>query len=86
MESGNVVREFPLGKSKVNEPEDGSSIDAEKIAPKLAEYMAKMLQGREPSALPYYYYSEQYYINLQTTSILGLEIPTDVIIKSTIVR
>jgi putative ABC transport system substrate-binding protein len=64
----------------------GPVIDLEKVAPKLAEYMDKLLQGRDPAKLPIYYYPEEYVINLRAASILRQEIPADITIQAEIIR
>jgi ABC-type uncharacterized transport system substrate-binding protein len=64
----------------------GPALDLEKAAPKLAEYMDKLLQGREPVKLPIYYYPEKYVINLHAASILRQEIPADITVQAQIIR
>ena len=64
----------------------GLVVDEEKVAPKLAEYMDKLLQGRNPATLPIYYYPERYVINLRTVSILQLDIPAEITVQAEIIR
>jgi len=64
----------------------GPALDLEKAAPKLAEYMDKLLQGRDPAKLPIYYYPEKYMINLRAASILRQEIPADITAQAEIIR
>jgi len=64
----------------------GPALDMDKAAPKLAEYMDKLLQGRDPAKLPIYYYPEKYVINLRTVSILRQEIPAEITAQAEIIR
>jgi ABC-type uncharacterized transport system substrate-binding protein len=64
----------------------GLVVDEEKVAPKLAEYMDKLLQGRNPATLPIYFYPERYVINLRTVSILQLDIPAEITVQAEIIR
>ncbi|HIJ79974.1 MAG: hypothetical protein OEY01_15510 [Desulfobulbaceae bacterium] len=64
----------------------GSVIDNNKVAPKLAEYFIKILEGRHPSKLPYYYYPAQYMINLKAADILNQQFPPEVSAHAEIIR
>ena len=56
----------------------GPTTDLQKVSTKLAEYIDKILQGREPSHLPYFYYQSKYTINLRAANILKQDIPTEI--------
>ena len=64
----------------------GPIIDQQKVTPKLAEYIDKILQGRPPGKLPVFLYTEKYMINLDTAADLDLKIPDDIINQAKIVR
>ena len=64
----------------------GPALDLDKVAPKLAEYMDNLLQGRDPAKLPIYYYPEKYVINLRAASILRQEIPAEITAQAEIIR
>jgi len=64
----------------------GMVVDMEKVAPKLAEYADKLLQGRAPDQLPYYYYSGKLVVNLRTASKLQLDIPVEITSRAEIYR
>jgi ABC-type uncharacterized transport system substrate-binding protein len=64
----------------------GLAVDTNTAIPKLAEYIDKMLQGREPASLPRYYYPGRQIINLRTARILQLEIPQEVLSQAKIHR
>ena len=64
----------------------GTIVDSHKVTPKIAEYFTKILQGRDPSKLPYYYYPNKYMINLRAVNILGQNIPTEVSAQAEIIR
>jgi ABC-type uncharacterized transport system substrate-binding protein len=64
----------------------GPVIDLQKIAPKLAEYIDKLLQGRPPEKLPVFHYTEKYMINLNTAADLDLKIPVEILSQATIIR
>jgi len=61
-------------------------VDMSKVSPKLAEYTDKLLQGRSPEQLPYYYYPGKFIINLRTASKLKLDIPAAVTSQAHIYR
>ncbi|HIJ79840.1 MAG: hypothetical protein OEY01_14235, partial [Desulfobulbaceae bacterium] len=63
----------------------GPATDLDKTSPKLAEYIDKILQGREPAQLPYFYYQTKYVINLQTASTLKQDIPVDITTNAEII-
>jgi ABC-type uncharacterized transport system substrate-binding protein len=63
----------------------GPIIDQQKVTPKLAEYIDKLLQGRPPEKLPVFRYAEIYMINLNTAANLDLEIPVEIINQATII-
>ncbi|MFC1512947.1 ABC transporter substrate binding protein [Thermodesulfobacteriota bacterium] len=64
----------------------GMVVDMDKVSPKLAEYTDKLIQGRSPEQLPYYYYPGKFIINLRTASKLRLDIPVEVTSQAEIVR
>ena len=64
----------------------GPIIDLQKVTPKLAEYVVKILQGRPPEKLPVYLYTEKFMINLNTAADLDLQIPDEVISQAEIIR
>ncbi|MDH3394416.1 MAG: hypothetical protein OEL66_10440, partial [Desulfobulbaceae bacterium] len=64
----------------------GMVVDMSKVSPKLAEYTDKLLQGRSPEQLPYYYYPGKFIINLRTASKLKLDIPAAVTSQAHIYR
>jgi ABC-type uncharacterized transport system substrate-binding protein len=64
----------------------GVVVDVEKVTPKLAEYIDKLLQGRNPDTLPIYYLPEKYVINLRAVRILRLDIPAEITAQAEIVR
>jgi len=64
----------------------GEVVDLERLAPKIAEYIDKLLKGQDPATLPYYYLPEKTEINLRAASILKLEIPEEIITNSLIIR
>jgi putative tryptophan/tyrosine transport system substrate-binding protein len=64
----------------------GAVIDNRKVAPKLAEYIDKILQGRPAFKLPVYHYQEKIIINLNTARGLRIKIPAKIMVQSEIVR
>ena len=60
--------------------------DFDKVTPKVAEYLDKLLQGRHPASLPIYYYQEKYVINLRTAALIRLEIPEAITRQAEIIR
>ena len=64
----------------------GIVIDMDKVAPKLAEYIDKLLQGRSAGQLPDYYYSGKMVINLRSASMLRIDIPPEITSQAEIIR
>lgn len=64
----------------------GMVVDMDKVSPKLAEYTDKLIQGRAPEQLPYYYYPGKLIINLRTASKLKLHIPEETTSQAKIIR
>jgi ABC-type uncharacterized transport system substrate-binding protein len=64
----------------------GPVVDLSKVMPKMAEYLDKLLQGRDPASLPIYYYPEKYVINLRTAALIQLEIPDEITREAEIIR
>jgi len=60
--------------------------DLGKVMPKVAEFLDKLLQGRDPASLPYYYYQEKYVINLRTAALIQLRIPEEITRQAEIIR
>ncbi len=56
----------------------GNVVDLEKVGPKIAEYIDKLLNGRTAKQLPQYYYPGKLVINLRTAQKFGLSIPPEV--------
>jgi ABC-type uncharacterized transport system substrate-binding protein len=64
----------------------GPVVDLRKVTPKVAEYMDRLLQGRDPASLPIYYFPEKYVINLRAANILQLDIPDSITLQAEIIR
>ncbi|MEW6220830.1 MAG: ABC transporter substrate binding protein [Thermodesulfobacteriota bacterium] len=64
----------------------GAVMDLEMVAPKVAEYIDKILQGRPPSRLPVYHYPERSMLNLRAVQLLGQDIPPEITAEAAIVR
>ena len=64
----------------------GPVVDLKKVTPKVAEYIDRLLQGRDPASLPIYYFPEQYVINLRAANILQLDIPDSITLQAEIIR
>ncbi len=63
----------------------GPAMDSSVFFPKVAEYAAKMLRGRNPSQLPVKYFSSKYVVNMQTVQLLGIQIPQNILDQAEIV-
>jgi ABC-type uncharacterized transport system substrate-binding protein len=63
----------------------GTTLDMQVLAPKLAEYIDKILNGRKPSKLPIYTSNLKHVINLEVASKLDIKIPREVIRQSEII-
>ena len=64
----------------------GPIINQQKIIPKVAEYIDKLLQGRPAKKLPIFQYADKYMINLHTATNLDLKIPEEITRQAMIVR
>ena len=63
----------------------GPTINSQAVKPGLADYAAKILQGRSPGQLPVKYFSPEYVLNLATASRLGIDVPAEVVNRADIV-
>jgi len=63
----------------------GPTMNLKILMPNIADYVAKILQGRNPSQLPVKYFGPRYVVNLATVSKLGLNIPREVVEQADIV-
>ncbi len=63
----------------------GPAITKKMVKPCLADYAAKILQGRSPSQLPIKFFSPEYVVNLATASKLGIAVPAEVVSRAEIV-
>lgn len=63
----------------------GTVVDLKKVAPKITEYMDKLLHGRAANQLPHYYYPGKLVINLRTARKLGISISPEVTSLSEII-